>query len=309
MPESGNPILVIEGLRKQFGQVTALRGIDVVLDRPGVYGFLGPNGAGKTTTFKLICALLRPTGGRVLIDGIDVQLDPRAAMGKLGVQFESPGFYPYLTARENLRVFSRWQGHGEAKIEGLLELVALANAAQRCVAGYSWGMKQRLALAAALLSEPKLLLLDEPTNGLDPGGIADVRRLLPRLAYEQGRTVLLSSHRMDEVEQVCDRVIIIHQGAIVAQGTPAQLAAGDSQIEIQCPDAPAATEVLRKIEGIAKIERGGANRLHLAAPGVPASAINRALIEAGVVVEQIVERRESLEDVFFRLTGARSNAQ
>ena len=307
MTNNDSAILVVEQLRKDFGPVAALRGIDFVLDRPGVYGFLGPNGAGKTTTFKLVSALLHPTGGRVLIDGVDVRRDPRTALSKLGVQFDAPGFYPYLTARENLHVIACWQGHGSEKIDELLTLTDLANAAHRRVGGYSWGMKQRLALAAALLADPRLLLLDEPTNGLDPAGIADIRRLLPRLAYEQGRTVLLSSHRMEEVEQVCDRLIIIHQGAIVAQGTPAELAAGDPWIELHCADAQAAAGILREVRGVGRIERTGVNRLHISASGVPASTINRALLNAGIAVEQIVERRESLEDAFFRLTGTRSN--
>jgi len=288
--------------------VTALAGIDLMLDRPGVYGFLGPNGAGKTTTFKLIGALLRPTAGRVLIDGIDVQNNPRDAVAGLGVQFDAPAFYPYLTGRQNLQVFARWIGEAQqAKIDELLLLIGLRNAANRRVAGYSWGMKQRLGLASALLSDPRLVMLDEPTSGLDPGGIADVRRLLPRLAHEQGRTVFLSSHRMEEVEQICDHVTIIHQGAIVASGTPAELASGETWIEIHCAEPQTAVNVLQNLDGISKIERSGAGRLQILAPGVASSKINQTLIENGVAVEQVVERRESLEEVFFRLTGIKSD--
>jgi len=288
--------------------VTALAGIDLMLDRPGVYGFLGPNGAGKTTTFKLIGALLRPTAGRVLIDGIDVQNNPRDAVAGLGVQFDAPAFYPYLTGRQNLQVFARWIGEAQqAKIDELLLLIGLRNAANRRVAGYSWGMKQRLGLASALLSDPRLVMLDEPTSGLDPGGIADVRRLLPRLAHEQGRTVFLSSHRMEEVEQICDHVTIIHQGAIVASGTPAELASGETWIEIHCAEPQTAVNVLQNLDGISKIERSGADRLQILAPGVASSKINQTLIENGVAVEQVVERRESLEEVFFRLTGIKSD--
>ncbi len=298
------PILEVENLHRTFGGTVALSGINLALAKPGVYGFLGPNGAGKTTTFKLITALLRPTSGRVLIDGIDVQENPRTAAAKVGVLFDSPAFYPYLSGQENLQVISRWLGHEDlSKISDLLSLVGLTDTAHRKVGGYSWGMKQRLGLAAALLSDPQLVLLDEPTNGLDPGGIADIRRLLPKMAHEQGRTVMLSSHRMDEVEQVCDQVTIIHRGRIVADGTPAELAAGDRRIEITCADPDAVGNLLRRDMGITKIERVGGNRLRFVSPNINSGKINRLLIENGMVIEQVVEKRESLEDVFFRLTG------
>ncbi len=164
MSKSAKPILAIEGLSKEFGRVSALRGIDVCLDGPGVYGFLGPNGAGKTTTFKCICALLRPSGGRIMIDGIDVQSDTKTAMARVGVQFDAPAFYPYLSGSENLRVFAKWIDPGCAgRIPGLLELVGLGGAGGKRVAEYSWGMKQRLGLASSLLSDPKLILMDEPS--------------------------------------------------------------------------------------------------------------------------------------------------
>jgi ABC-2 type transport system ATP-binding protein len=201
-------------------------------------------------------------------------------------------------------VVARWLGRDlERPIEELLAMVGLSDAADRRVGGYSWGMKQRLGLAAALLSDPKLLLLDEPTSGLDPGGIADVRALLPRLAGEQGRTVLLSSHRMDEVEQVCDHVTIIHQGEIVARGTPASLAAQDNLVEIQCDRADEAVRILSGQPDIIKAEQKAADRLEVLAPEVRAGHINQLLIDQGITADQIVVRRESLEDVFFRLTG------
>jgi len=310
MSNSKPAILNIENLAKDFGRVRALKGINLRLDRPGVYGFLGPNGAGKTTTFKLAAGLLRPTAGRVSIGGITVGKNTRGAMSNLGILFDTPAFYPYLTGRENLLVISRWIGRDcSRKISELLSLVGLDHAEKRHVSGYSWGMKQRLGLAAALLSDPALLLLDEPTNGLDPGGIADVRRLLPKLAYEQGRTVMLSSHRMDEVEQICDQVTIINQGAIIASGSPAELASGDSSIEIHCTDIEAARQILNEISGIETVEQTGAGQFRVVAPGIPAGTINRLLIERGVTVDQVLDRRESLEDVFFRLTGTKNNEQ
>jgi ABC-2 type transport system ATP-binding protein len=303
-------ILTIEKLRKEFKRVTALDGIDIVLDKPGVYGFLGPNGAGKSTTFKLICALLRPTSGRIFVDGIDVQKNTRAAVSKLGVQFDSPGFYPYLSGRENLTVITRWLDDGPkpGRVDELLAFVGLKDAANRKVGGYSWGMRQRLGLASALISDPKLVLLDEPTNGLDPAGIADVRRLLPALAHDEGRTILVSSHRMDEVEQVCDHVTIIHEGRIVAAGTPKELAAAEETIEIRCDDPHAAADFLRRVEGITAVLVTGAETLSVHAPGVPASRVNELLVGQKIPVEQVMRRRESLEQVFFRLTNTGMSA-
>ena len=310
MSSSTPAILNIENLSKDFGRIRALRGINLRLDRPGVYGFLGPNGAGKTTTFKLVSGLLRPTSGRVSIGGIMVGENPRTALTNLGILFDTPAFYPYLTGRENLQVISRWIGRDyHQRIAELLTLVGLDHAGNRPVSGYSWGMKQRLGLAAALLSDPLLLLLDEPTNGLDPGGIADVRRLLPKLAYEHGRTVMLSSHRMDEVEQICDQVIIINQGEIIASGSPAELASGETSIEIHCADIGSARQALGEINGVETVEQTGAGRLKVVAPGIPAGTLNRQLIERGLTIDQVLDRRESLEEVFFRLTGLKNYEQ
>ena len=303
---ANKPILVVNKLRKDFNRVKALRDIDIVLDKPGVYGFLGPNGAGKTTTFKLICGLLHPTSGRVLVDGIDVARSPREAMTRLGVQFDSPVFYPYLTGRDNLLVVARWLDGtvDTGRVESLLGQVGLSDAAGRSVGGYSWGMRQRLGLASALLSDPPLVLLDEPTNGLDPAGIADIRSLLPRLAHDDGRTVFLSSHRMVEVEQICDHVTIIHEGTIVASGTPDELASPETAVEVHCGDPHGAARILESIGGGARIHVISASALQVHGGETTPAQINRHLIEHGVAVEQVVNRGESLEQVFFRLTGA-----
>lgn len=309
MGENAN-ILVVDKLRKEFKRVQALRDIDIVLDKPGVYGFLGPNGAGKTTTFKLICGLLHPTRGRVLVDGIDVARSPREAMTRLGVQFDSTSFYPYLSGRDNLLVIARWLDTAidTARTDALLDQVGLSGAADRKVAGYSWGMRQRLGLASALLSDPRLVLLDEPTNGLDPAGIADIRGLLPRLARDEGRTVFVSSHRMEEVEQVCDHVTIIHEGAIVASGTPGELASAETAVEIHCGDPHGAAQILEKMAGGMTVSVISASALRVQGGGATPGAINKHLVEHGVAVEQVFDRGESLEQVFFRLTGEQSDS-
>jgi ABC-2 type transport system ATP-binding protein len=304
METKRHPILNIERLVKRFGNVQALKGIDIRLEGPGVYGFLGPNGAGKTTTFKVIGGLLRPTDGRVLVDGIDVFEDAPRAVSRLGVLFDAPAYYPYLSGRENLYVFNRWMGRDDREmVDPLLDLVGLGGSGERKVGEYSWGMKRRLGIASALLGDPTLLLLDEPTNGLDPAGIADMRKLLPRLAWEEGKSVLLSSHRMEEVSQICDHITIINGGEIVASGTPAELADQERWIEIESPDADSALSALRDSGMAERTVRRSAVRIDVMAPGRTASEVNALLVGKGIEVTGLREKRESLEEIFFRITG------
>lgn len=305
MNDNNAAMLRVEKLEKRFGRVHALKGIDIVLSRPGVYGFLGPNGAGKTTTFKLIGGLLRPTSGRILIGGIDVRAETAKAVSRLGILFDQPAYYPYLTGRENLSVFNRWMGRDDQnRADRLLDMVDLGGAGGRKVGGYSWGMKRRLGIAAALLGDPEILLLDEPTNGLDPAGIADMRKLLPRLAWEERRTVLLSSHRMEEVSQICDHVTIINKGEIAASGTPAELSTGQPWIEIESADVDRAVSLLEESGMSGEIRRKSAGIIDVLAAGKTAAEINKFLVENGLEVTGVREKRESLEDIFFRLTGA-----
>lgn len=304
MADNGTAMLRVEKLEKRFGRVHALKGIDIVLEKPGVYGFLGPNGAGKTTMFKLIGGLLRPTSGRILIGGIDVRAETAKAVSRLGILFDQPAYYPYLTGRENLSVFNRWMGREDQDgADRLLDIVGLGGAGGRKVGGYSWGMKRRLGIAAALLGDPSILLLDEPTNGLDPAGIADMRKLLPHLAWKEGKTVLLSSHRMEEVSQICDHVTIIDKGEIAASGTPAELSTGQPWIEIESPDVDRAVRLLQESGMADEIKRKSAAVIEVLAEGKTASAVNTLLVENGLEVTGVREKRESLEDIFFRLTG------
>ncbi len=303
-------ILRVSGLVKRFGRVEALKGIDISLTRPGVYGFLGPNGAGKTTAFKVITGLLRPTSGSVGICGVDIRANTRDAVRNIGILFDSPAYYPYLSGRDNLEVFARWSGlRAGAGTEELLRKTGLEKAVDKKVGEYSWGMKRRLGIAAALLGDPPLIIMDEPTNGLDPAGIAEIKRLMPELAHERGRVILFSSHRMDEVDQVCDSLMIINGGEIVASGTTEELSRAERVVEITCSDAEKAVNIISGMSGIDRIERTGADRLRVRAPGSPAGAINGALVEAGIEVRRIAESKESLEDIFFRLTGTGFNGE
>jgi ABC-2 type transport system ATP-binding protein len=208
------------GLRRAFGRVRAVDGIDLAVPEGGVYGFLGPNGSGKTTTIRLVLGLLRADAGSVRLLGRPLRRDP-ALFARLGALVERPAFYPSASARDNLRIFAAVAGRRgrdvEARIEEVLEFVGLGDAAGRRVRGFSTGMQQRLAIGLAILHRPELLILDEPTVGLDPVGVVDVRRLIARLAGE-GVTVFLSSHVLSEVEQLCDRVAVVRRGRVVAEG-------------------------------------------------------------------------------------------
>jgi ABC-2 type transport system ATP-binding protein len=302
------PVLEISDLRRAYGKVEALRGISLTLSGPGVFGFLGPNGAGKTTTIKIIAGLLRPTAGHVRIGGADVQTDRVAALRDLGVMMETPRFYDYLSGHDNLRVLATLSGNGSSsRICTLLDRVGLSAKAKAKVSSYSRGMRQRLGLAAALLSDPKLLILDEPTNGLDPAGIVSVRQWLLDMAQSEGRTILLSSHQMGEVERVCETITIINEGSIVASGRTDELIHAKNAITVRTPDPSEAERILRALDGIGQVTIQEAGRLRIESSTLSPHEINRALVSQGVEVTEIAEERESLEDTFFRLVGNKND--
>ncbi len=225
------PVLRLQNLTKYYGEVRAVEDLTLEVYESECFGFLGPNGAGKTTTIGMILGLLWPTAGTVEVLGRRVTPVHSAPLRQVGALVGAPGFYPYLSGRDNLRLLARLHPQvDEARVDEVLEQVGLSGAARRQVRGYSTGMKQRLGLAAALLHRPRLLVLDEPTNGLDPVGMAEMRGLLRRLT-RQGVTVFLSSHLLHEVEQVCDRVAILHRGRVVAQGPVADLLVGRRDLE------------------------------------------------------------------------------
>ena len=211
-----NLILETENLSKQYGEQMAVRNVSLQIERGSIYGLLGPNGAGKSTTLKMLVGLLRPTGGRIILDGRPWQ---RESLSKIGSLIESPALYGNLTAEENLLVHTRLLKIPKTKITEVLETVNLKNTGKKRVSQFSMGMKQRLGIAAALLSDPELLILDEPTNGLDPFGIQELRELIVSFS-EKGMTVILSSHILSEVSQVADTIGIISGGKLLFQGMP-----------------------------------------------------------------------------------------
>jgi ABC-2 type transport system ATP-binding protein len=302
------PILEITDLRRAYGKIQALRGISLTLSGPGVFGLLGPNGAGKTTTIKIIAGLLRPTAGTVRIGGADVQTDRVSALRALGVMMETPRFYDYLSGRDNLRVLAALSGDGAAaRIPSLLDRVGLTTKGQERVGSYSRGMRQRLGLAAALLSDPRFLILDEPTNGLDPAGIVSVRQWLLDMAKGEGRTILLSSHQMGEVERVCEAVTIINEGRIVASGRTDELIHAKNAISVRTSDPDAALKALRALDGIGELVIQGTDRLRIESGTLSPQEINRALVNQGIEVTEIAGEKETLEETFFRLVGNKND--
>ena len=291
------PPVETSGLTKRYGTLTAVDALNLTV-RPGeVYGFLGPNGAGKTSTLRMLLGLVRPTAGTVRLFG-----RPPGAPGQLdrvGALIEGPGFYPYLSGRDNLRVLARYAGTPSGRIRTVLELVDLVARAGDRYANYSLGMKQRLGVAAALLSDPRLLILDEPTNGLDPAGMADMRALIRRLGAA-GCTVLLSSHLLGEVQQVCDRVGVVARGRLVAESTVAELR-GTASLRVVADPLDVAADRARALLGAERVRvvDGG---LDLAVDPDRAAWINAELVDGGLAVRELRPKERDLEQVFFELT-------
>ena len=294
------PTNVIEtsGLGKRYGErIVAVDDLEMRV-RPGeVYGFLGPNGAGKTTTLRMLLGLIRPTSGSALVLG----RPPGSPEGlsRTGALIETPSFYPFLSGRDNPRVLARHAGVEESRIAPVLGEVGLGGRGGDRFGTYSLGMKQRLGIAAALLKDPDLLILDEPTNGMDPAGMAEMRTFIRELAGGH-RTVLLSSHLMAEVEQVCDRVGVISHGRLVGEGTVDELR-GREELWVRAEpleDAARLLSMLVAVDAVTRVDGG----LRVAAEPAAAPAINRALVEAGIAVSELRPERASLEDVFLELT-------
>ncbi|MEV4631045.1 ABC transporter ATP-binding protein [Micromonospora sp. NPDC049523] len=292
-------VVTTSGLTKRYGGHTAVDRVDLTVRRGEVYGFLGANGAGKTTTLRMLLGLVRPTAGTARVLGHRPG-DP-AAMARTGALIEGPGFYPYLCGRDNLRVMARYRGLGDVEVDAVLDRVALSGPGREAFRSYSLGMKQRLGVAAALLGDPDLLVLDEPTNGLDPSGMADMRELLAELA-RQGKTVLLSSHLLGEVQEVCDRVGVISAGRLITESTVAELR-GVGSLYVRADPIERALAVVVRIVGEHAVERSG-DGIRLAVDAALAPDIARALVEAGVLLHELRVCERSLEEVFFQLTTA-----
>ena len=299
------PAVEATGLTKRFGSLVAVNTVDLRVDEGEVYGILGPNGAGKTTFLRMLFGLIRPDEGDLRVFGRSWSQDgPRALDGVAGF-VESPRFYPYLSGGQNLALLAGLDaGDASSRIGEVLDVVELGDRAKDKVRGYSFGMRQRLGVAASLLRDPKLLVLDEPANGLDPAGIRDMRALVKRLAAS-GLTVLLSSHNMDEVEEICDNVTIMRTGQVVYHGSITQLRAQapDPAHRLRTSDDTMATEIAGAHPGVA-ISAHPDGGLTLRAPQEQVDDYAISLGAAKVAIRSLQLDVAPLESLFFMLTEA-----
>jgi ABC-2 type transport system ATP-binding protein len=293
-------VIEVESLTKRFGETVAVDNLSFRVEPARVTGFLGPNGAGKTTTMRTVLGLVRPSSGSATVLGRPFrELDEPAR--RVGAVLEATAFHPGRSGRNHLRVLATEAGIPRGRVEEVLQLVDLQDAARRRTGGYSLGMRQRLALAAALLGDPDVLVLDEPANGLDPAGVRWLRDLLRQLA-ERGRTIFVSSHILSEVEVIADEIVIIHHGKFVASGTTQELVARASGgVRVRSPDAPRLRELLAA-RGAEVAEADGS----LVVTGMPQEAIGDLAAANGVALHELAAERASLEQAFFELTEGKA---
>lgn len=298
MTNNSNIVVSTQGLSKHYGSHQAVDQVNMTVAAGEIYGFLGPNGAGKTTTLRMLVGLVRPTVGTATVLG-GVPGDPDVAR-RIGVLIEGPGFYPYLSGRDNLRVLARYRGLDDGAVAEALDRVGLAGRGNDKFRTYSLGMKQRLGVGAALLGRPDLLVLDEPTNGLDPAGMAEMRELVVDLAAE-GHTVLLSSHMLSEVQEICDRVGVISGGKLLVESTVAELR-GAATLFVDAAPTDRAFAAVSAVVGARKATlTGGGIRVEAGRQQAP--AIARAVVESGADLLELRMEEKSLEEVFFEMTN------
>lgn len=298
----GDAVLQTELLTKRYGRRAAVSGLSLAVARGDIYGFLGQNGAGKSTTIRMALGLVRPTSGRVLLLGHDTWKHPRRALARTGAIVEAPAFYENFSGRQNLKMLAALSGGaGRSRVDAMLDLVGLAERAGNPVRAYSHGMRQRLGIAQALLPGPDFVILDEPTDGLDPQGIREVRLLIRRLRDELGLTVMLSSHLLGEVEQICNRVAIIDRGRLLYEGTVESLTGGGRTVRVKVDRPDEAFQLLAADPTLAAT-RDGAGVLYFEADEERVPAVNELLVRGGFRVAELAPERETLEQVFVRLT-------
>jgi lantibiotic transport system ATP-binding protein len=295
--------LQTENLTKRFGARTAVDRLTIRVEKGDIYGFLGPNGAGKSTTLRMLLGLVRPSSGLIKFPVQESGWEYLRARSRVGAIIETPAFYENFTARRNLQLLASLSG-GVAKkrVEEALEIVGLRERAQDPVKVYSYGMRQRLGIAQALLPTPQLIILDEPTNGLDPQGIHETRELIRRLRDELKLTVLLSSHLLTEIEQLCNRVGIIHEGRLLYEGGPEALVASANVYKLRVDNLVGAFDLLSKEPGLT-VSRNGSSFLHIDADAERLASANALLVSNGIKVYELSPAQESLEEAFLRLTA------
>lgn len=300
-------VIQTDGLTKRYGDILAVDDLSIQVKRGHIYGLLGPNGSGKTTTMGMLLSLLKPTSGTFTLFGGAYSLE--ASLRRIGAVIETPSYYPYLSGRRNLAYFQGVSQRGTPdEIDRLLDQVGLADRADSKFNTYSMGMKQRLGLAYSLLGDPDIVILDEPTNGLDPEGMIEVRELIRSLG-DGNRTVLLSSHLLNEVEQVCDSVTILSRGKLIAEGSVAELisSSGREQVRMKTTDNNKAQGILTALEWVEEITVNE-DFLIVTAPLDRTSELSEAISREEIYVAELTPIQISLEDYFLQVTGENEEA-
>lgn len=297
-------ILTVNNLTKKFGYLTAVKDLSFTIEKGNVYGILGPNGSGKSTTLGVVLNVVNLTNGD--FSWFDGNTSTHEALKKVGAIIERPNFYPYMTAVQNLKLVCKIKEVSEAKIEEKLELVGLLERKNSKFRTYSLGMKQRLAIASALLNDPEILILDEPTNGLDPQGIHQIREIIKKVA-SQGTTILLASHLLDEVEKVCTHVVILRKGQKLYSGRVDDMMASHGFFELRSGDNGKLLAFLKNNDSFGKIKDENGLITAFLKEEMNSEVLNRTLMDQGIVLSHLVQRKESLEEQFLTLTNNKTN--
>ncbi|MTH15752.1 ATP-binding cassette domain-containing protein [Flavobacterium sp. LC2016-01] len=292
-------ILTIENLSKRYGRIQALKNVSFSIQKGHVYGILGPNGSGKSTTLGIVLNVVNETTGHY--KWFDGKMETHEALKKVGAIIERPNFYPYMTAEENLKLVCKIKSINYSKIQEKLNLVGLTERKDSKFSTFSLGMKQRLAIASALLNDPEILILDEPTNGLDPQGIHQIRDIIKEIAA-QGTTILLASHLLDEVEKVCSHVVVLRKGEILYSGSVDAMSANEGFFEISANDNLALKSILNDHQSVGQIKEEDGKILVYLKSELSASDLNQFLFSKNIVLNHLVKRKNSLEAQFLELT-------
>ena len=299
-----NKILTVENLTKNFGKVKAVKNLSFNIEKGSVYGILGPNGSGKSTTLGIVLNVVNKTSGT--FSWFDGQTSTHDALKKVGAIIERPNFYPYMTAMQNLKLVCKIKEVSEENVAKKLELVGLWERRDSKFKTYSLGMKQRLAIASALLNDPEILILDEPTNGLDPQGIHQIREIIKKIA-SQGTTILLASHLLDEVEKVCSHVVILREGEKLYSGRVEDMLATHGFFELKTSQPETLTSYLKNSSNFGEIKNQDGLITAFLKEDMNAETLNKSLYEKGILLSHLVKRKESLEEQFLTLTKNHSN--
>ncbi|WMI65630.1 ATP-binding cassette domain-containing protein [Aestuariibaculum sp. YM273] len=293
------PILSINNLTKNFGHLTAVKDLSFTINKGNVYGILGPNGSGKSTTLGIVLNVVNKTSGD--FKWFDGNTTTHDALKKVGAIIERPNFYPYMTATQNLKLVCKIKGVDQSKIDEKLEIVGLLDRKDSKFSNYSLGMKQRLAIASALLNDPEILILDEPTNGLDPQGIHQIREIIKQIA-EKGTTILLASHLLDEVEKVCSHVVVLRKGVKLYSGRVDEMISSHGFFELKANNQEALISLLENHKSVSKIKVKDHLVTAFLNEPIDSGTFNQYLFNNGIVLTHLVQRKESLEEQFLQLT-------